>query len=343
MPRIAVVGYGYWGPNIVRNFFEADGAELAAVCDLRPACLGQVKKRFPQVHTTTSFDEILDDATIDAVAVITPVSTHAELSIRALEAGKHVLVTKPICDSSEDALRVVETAEATGRVLLVDHTFVYMGAVQKVRDLVEAGELGELYYYDSSRVNLGLVQPDVNVLWDLAVHDLSILGHWVDERPVAVSCAGSRHLEGHPEDVAFLTLFYESNFIAHIHVNWLSPVKVRRTLLGGDRKMVVFDDLDPVEKIKLYDRGVTRREDMVGSGQIPIAYRRTGDIWMPQFDMTEALKREADHFIRCITEGEEPRTTGRQALEIIRILEAAEESIRMHGSPVDIRQTVEEK
>lgn len=336
MIGIGVVGYGYWGPNLVRNFAETDGAEMRAVCDTRPKALEGVQVRFPTVNCTTVFDDLLNSTDIDAIVIATPVSTHTELALAALRAGKHVLVSKPLAGNSRDAARVVDEAERHGLVLLVDHTFVYMGAVQKVRNLVESGELGELYYYDSVRVNLGLYQNDVSVIWDLAVHDLSIIGAWIPRRPVSVSCTGVAHVDGQLHDVAYLTLHYENNFIAHIHVNWLSPVKVRRTLLGGSKKMVVFDDLDPVEKIKIYDRGITKRTDLIGSGLVPIAYRRTGDILIPQIDLTEALAVEVAHFVRCINDEEPPLTDGRSGLLVVQILEAAEQSMRQKGAAVTL-------
>lgn len=336
MVRIAVVGYGYWGPNLARNFSEVEGGELAAICELHPALLKQAQARFPNVPCISSFDDLLTNTSIDALAIATPVSTHADLALKALRAGKHVWVEKPLAGSSREAQQVVEEAARCQRVLLVDHTFVYMGAVRKVKQIVDGGSLGKLYYYDSVRVNLGLFQHDINVVWDLAVHDLSIIGYWVPRAPVAVSCTGVAHLPGHPVDMAYLTLMYEDTFIVHINVNWLSPVKVRRTLLGGEKKMIVFDDLDPEEKIKVYDRGVAQQADLVGSGKIPLAYRRTGDIWIPQFDMTEALRTEAGHFIRCITKGETPLTGGTQALNIVNILEAAERSMQQQGRAVSL-------
>lgn len=336
MVGIGLVGYGYWGPNLARNFSETEGAELVAVCDQRAAILKQVATRFPNATCSTDYNDLLSNPKIHAIAVATPVSTHADLALRALRAGKHVFVEKPIAASSREAEEMIRDAENRKLVLLVDHTFAYMGAVRKVQALVQDGTLGKLYYYDSARVNLGLFQRDVNVIWDLAVHDLAILACWAPQNPTAVSCLGAAHLEGHPVDTAYLTLRYTDDFIAHINVNWLSPVKIRRTLLGGERKMVVFDDLDPVEKIRVYDRGVARKDDLVGSDRIPLMYRRTGDIWLPQFDMTEALKVEAAHFIRCITAGEKPITGGPEALRVVKILEAAEESIRRQGKLVDI-------
>ena len=334
--RVAVLGYGYWGPNIARNLAETPGFELAAICDTRPEVLAIARRRHPSAFCGSNPDEILADRSIDAVAIATPVSTHCELAVKSFANGKHVLLTKPIAGSSTEARQIIEAAERARRVLLVDHTFVYMGAVQKVRALIEAGELGQLYYFDSVRVNLGLYQRDVSVLWDLAVHDLSILGSWVPRRPTAVSCIATGHVDGHPKDVGYLTLLYDDSFIAHVHVNWLSPVKVRRSLLGGSKKMIVFDDLDPVEKIKLYDRGITQKTDPATNARGPLAYRRTGDVWLPQFDLTEALMVETTHFQRCIAHGESPRTDGRSALRIVEILEAAEQSMREDGRAVPL-------
>jgi predicted dehydrogenase len=331
MIRVAIVGFGYWGPNLTRNFNELDGVEVAAICDTRPEALKTARARYPGALCTLTFDDIIADPAIDAVVIATPVHTHAPLAIDALRSGKHVLVTKPLASSVADAERIVEEAQRQKRVLLVDHTFVYMGAVRKVRDIIASGELGELYYFDSVRVNLGLYQHDVSVVWDLAVHDLSIIASWIPQQPKSLSCIGGKHLPGHPEDVAYLTLLYDDNLIAHMHVNWLSPVKVRRTLVGGSKKMILFDDLDPVEKIRVYDRGVTRRSDLVGSGLIPVAYRRTGDVWMPQFDLTEALRVEAAHFVECIEGRAEPQTDGVAGARVVRLLEAAEESMRRCG------------
>jgi predicted dehydrogenase len=334
--RVGIVGYGYWGPNLARNFAELDTAEVVAICDTREKELARAGMRHPRARCVTEFDGLLGDQDIDAVVIATPVATHRDLAVAALRAGKHVLVTKPLAATSTDADEIVAAAREAGRVLLVDHTFVYMGAVQKIRSLVGSGELGTLYYFDSVRVNLGLYQRDVSVLWDLAVHDLSIIASLIDERPRAVSCIASAHLDGHPPDMGYMTLLYDSKFVAHVHVNWLSPIKVRRTLIGGSRKMILFDDLDPVEKIKVYDRGVTPREPLVGSGEIPIVYRRTGDVWIPQFDMTEALRVEAQHFVDCILNGAAPRTDGRSAADIVRILEAAERSAAEAGRAVPV-------
>ncbi|MBA3657539.1 MAG: Gfo/Idh/MocA family oxidoreductase [Gemmatimonadaceae bacterium] len=336
MVRIAVVGFGYWGPNLARNFAETDGALLTAVCDAREDVLARAQKRYPGISVFKTFSELLEADVADAIVIATPTSSHAKLAIQAFEAGKHVLVTKPISSTAEEARQMIAAAAKAKRVLLVDHTFVYTGAVQKVRELVEDGSLGDLYYYDSVRINLGLYQHDVSVVWDLAVHDLSILTTWVPKRPRAVSCIAVGHVKGSPHDVGYLTLLYDDSFIAHVTVNWLSPVKVRRMLLGGTKKMVLFDDLDPEEKVKVYDRGITPIETVPGSGVIPVAYRRTGDIWSPQLDITEALRGEAEHFVRCITKGEKPRTDGASGLQVVEILETAEESLRQNGKAVEL-------
>jgi predicted dehydrogenase len=333
---IGLVGYGYWGPNLARNFAETKGANIVAICDTREELLSQAKRRHPAAIHTPDFNQMIASDDVDAVVIATPTSSHADLAIRAMRRGKHVLVAKPLAATSVDARSIEMVARETKRVLMVDHTFVYTGAVQKVKELVAQGELGDLFYFDSVRVNLGLFQHDVSVLWDLAVHDLSIIDAWLGRRPRAVSCIAVAHVEGHPQDVAYLTLLYEGNFVAHVHVNWLSPVKVRRTLLGGAKKMVLFDDLDPVEKIKVYDRGITRRADLVGSSQVPLGYRRTGDVWSPQLDMTEALSAEASHFLRCIRGAERPLTNGESAVQIIEILEAAEQSMQELGRAIPL-------
>lgn len=334
--RLGFIGYGYWGPNLVRNFAELDEADVVAISDSVPANLKKAALRHPAAAMKEDYHEILADASIDAVVIATPVATHAAIAMDALRAGKHVLVTKPITSTSSEADALIAEAAKRKLTILVDHTFVYMGAVQKVREIVKSGDLGDLFYLDSVRVNLGLYQRDVSVLWDLAVHDLSIIDAWIGRAPKAVSCVSVEHLRGHPADVAYLTLLYDDSLVVHVHVNWLSPVKVRRILLGGSKKMIVFDDLDPVEKIKVYDRGVTHREDMVGGSLIPLAYRRTGDVWMPQFDLTEALSLEARHFVNCVRGKEEPRTDAASACNIVRIIEAAEESARQGGCSVPL-------
>ena len=334
MIKIGVIGYGYWGPNLVRNFSECGVAEVRAVSDLRPERLKPLAARYPAIKTTANHRELLEDPGIDAVAIATPVSTHFELALQALQAGKHVLVEKPFTATAEQGQRLIEEADRRKLTLMVDHTFLFTPAVRKIKALVDAGELGQLYYYDSVRVNLGLFQHDVNVLWDLAVHDLSIMDYILGASPQAVSATGMAHVSGQPEDMAFLTCYFANSVIAHFHVNWLAPVKIRRTLIGGDRKMIVFDDLEPSEKIKVYDKGITMNEPE-GVYRMLVGYR-TGDMWAPQLATTEALREEAKHFVECVESGKQPLTDGQAGLNVVRILEAASASIRNRGQPVEL-------
>lgn len=342
MIGIGIVGYGYWGPNLVRNFMESPGSMVVGVCDLRSARLSELQGRYPSVKTTSDYRELLKDPAIDAIAVATPVSSHFDLAMEALEANKHVLVEKPLAANSEQALRLIEQAARRNRVLMVDHTFVYTGAVRKIGEMVAANELGEIYYYDSVRVNLGLFQHDVNVIWDLAVHDLSILDFVLPSRPVAISATGISHIQGQPENVAYMTLFFANQQIAHLHVNWLAPVKVRRTLIGGSEKMIVYDDIEPSEKIKIYDKGVKVSQSPEAVYDLLVSYR-SGDMWAPRLDTTEALKTEALHFIDCINNGKRPETDGHTGLRIVRLLEAAEASLHARGQLVELNFTEEDR
>ena len=336
MIKIGVIGYGYWGPNLVRNFAECPGTEVVAVCDAREEKLALVKARYPAVQGFTEYDDMLSLPGLDAVAVATPVSTHHPLGMKALEAGKHLFVEKPISDASARAQEMIDTADARNLVLHVDHTFVYTGAVRKMRELVSTGEIGDIYYYDSVRVNLGLFQHDVNVIWDLAVHDLSIMDAVLPTTPSAVSATGISHFPGQPANVSYLTLFFEGSQIAHIHVNWLAPAKVRRTLVGGSRKMIVYDDLEPSEKVKVYDKGITFTENSESIYDMLVGYR-VGDMWAPQLDMAEALRTEAAYFAECVEDGKTSITDGRSGLRVVRILEAAEESMKQQGAPVGLQ------
>jgi predicted dehydrogenase len=340
MIGVAVIGYGYWGPNLVRNISEIGGAKLISVCDLNAERLASVQARYPAVEVTTSVDDIMRDPRVHAVLIATPVSTHFRLAMSALMAGKHVLVEKPMTASSEEGRKLVDEAARRGLVLAVDHTFVHTGAVRKMRELVDSG-LGEIYYYDSVRVNLGLFQHDVSVLRDLAVHDLSIMDHVLPARPVAVSATGVSHVAGEPENIAYLNLFFESNLIAHIHVNWLAPVKVRRTLVGGSAKMIVYDDLEPSEKIKVYDKGITLNGNPRKNGekvyQMLVGYR-TGDMWAPQLDTAEALGVELRQFIDCIENSRTPVADGNAGLRVVRILEAATQSLMQRGRVIELEQ-----
>lgn len=334
---VGVIGYGYWGPNLVRNFAETPGSRVVAVSDLNGQRLGEVSARYPAVKTTNDFRELLDDPEIDAVVIATPVRTHFDLAMQALRAGKHVLVEKPMAESSDQGRFLIETAQCVQRVLMVDHTFIYTGAVRKIKELVAAERLGRLYYYDSVRVNLGLVQHDVDVLWDLAVHDLSIMDHVLAQEPYAVAATGAAHIPGKPVNTAYLTCFFPENLLAHFHVNWLAPVKIRRTLIGGDRQMIVYDDLEPSEKIKVYDKGIT----LNGNGnpdqahQLLVGYR-AGDMWAPQLPLTEGLRVEAAHFLDCIRNDRQPLSDGFAGLRVLRILEAASNSLEHGGRPVEL-------
>jgi predicted dehydrogenase len=300
------------------------------------ARLEAVRARYPGVKTVTSAADLFRSPEIAAVAIATPVSTHFDLAVAALRAGKHVLVEKPLAETSEKCRRMIDEATKQQRILMVDHTFPYTGAVRKIRELIQNGELGDIYYYDSVRVNLGLFQHDVSVVWDLAVHDLSIIDFVLPARPVAVSATGVSHVKGEPENVAYLTLYFDGNTIAHIHVNWLAPVKLRQTLIGGSRKMIVYDDLEPTEKIKIYDKGVTLESDPASIYEMRIGYR-TGDMWAPKLDGAEALKLLAKHFIACITSGETPVTSAESGYRVVKVMEAAHRSISQHGALVSLR------
>jgi predicted dehydrogenase len=336
--RIGVIGYGYWGPNLVRNCFEAKDVQVACVSDLRDDRLALLTSRYPTVRTTRDVRDLIDDPSIDAVAIATPVSTHYELALRSLQAGKHVLVEKPLASDTIQVQHLMDVAQKCNRVLMVDHTFVYTGSVRKIRELVDAGGLGEIYYYDSVRVNLGLFQHDVNVLWDLAVHDLAIMDFVLPFRPCAVSATGLSHVPGGTENIAYLTLFFEGSLIAHIHANWLAPVKLRKTLIGASRKMIVYDDLDQGEKVRVYDKGITlnHQQNPEKLYQMLVGYR-TGDMLAPQIDGTEALRREIDHFLHCIRQNEEPITGGSAGLRVVEILQAASQSMAQRGRPMELR------
>jgi predicted dehydrogenase len=335
MINIGVIGYGYWGPNLVRNFMANPDTHVVCVCDRAPARLEKVRALYPGVKITGLPEELIADSSIDAVVIATPVSGHFDLAMAALRAGKHVFVEKPITTTSVQALQLIEEAARRKLTLLVDHTFVYTGVVRKLRELIKAPSFGQPSYFDTTRVNLGLFQQDVNVLWDLAVHDLSIMSYVLDATPVAVSATGHTHVAGQPENVAFLTVFFASDLIAHINVSWLSPVKIRKTLIGGSKQMIVYDDLETSEKLKVYDKGITVTDTPDDIHKLLISYR-TGDLWSPKINDTEALQVEVSHFANCIKGLDQPLTGGEQGLEIVRILEAANVSMRNRGSPVDL-------
>ena len=333
MLRVGVIGYGYWGPNIVRNLSSLDGSRVVSVCDRNPEALNRVHKADRDIRTTTNPEEVTSSPEIDAVAVITPVWAHYELAKAALESGKHVFVEKPFTSTPAQAESLIELAEKKNLKIMVDHTFLFTGAVRKIRELINQGELGKLYYYDSSRVNLGLFQHDVNVIWDLAPHDLSIVNYLLDMEPEAVVATGQNLLNGHA-DVAYITLYFPHNVIAHLNVNWLSPVKVRTTLIGGEKKMLVWNDLEVDEKIKVYDKGVAIK-NQEGVYKLLVSYR-SGDMWAPRVEQTEALKVELSYFLKCIDENLTPINDGLAGLQIVKILEAADKSLKSRGQVISL-------
>jgi len=336
MINVGVIGYGYWGPNLVRNFMVAPGSAVTRVCDLREERLAPLQKVYPGLKTCNQPEDLINDPAIDAVVIATPVSSHFELALAALRAGKHVLVEKPLAAKSDHARQLIDEAERRKLVLLVDHTFVYTDAVRRIRELIATGALGEIYYYDAVRVNLGLFQHDVNVVWDLAIHDLSIMDYVLPEKPVAISATGISHIPGQPENVAYITLFFAGAQIAHVHVNWLTPVKVRHTLIGGSENMILYDDLDPSDKLKVYDKGISvtpRQEDVY---KMLVSYR-SGDMWAQRLDNTEALQTEALHFIDCVEHGRQPDTDGAAGLRMVSMIEAAEASLHDRGRLIELQ------
>jgi predicted dehydrogenase len=329
--KFGVIGYGYWGPNVVRNLQTTTGAEIGAVCDKSSTARKKVHKTYPQIYVTADSAEILTSPEIDAVAIVTPVWTHFELAKAALENGKHVFVEKPFTSNVGQAEALIELAQRKNLKIMVDHTFLFTGAVRKIKQLLQEGLLGKLYYYDSTRVNLGLFQHDVNVVWDLAPHDLAILDHVIASNPEALVATGQKHLNGF-EDVAYITIYFPDQVIAHVNVNWLSPVKVRTTLIGGEKKMLVWNDLEADEKVKVYDKGVdiNNRE---GVYELLVNYR-SGDMWSPQLEQVEALRQELTYFMQCIASGTDPINDGAAGLRVVKMLEAANKSIRKRGALV---------
>jgi predicted dehydrogenase len=327
MVKLGVIGYGYWGPNIVRNFSGHQDCKVVAVCDKNPVALARVLIQHPNVRLMTDADDIVTSSEIDAVAIATPVSSHYELAKKALENGKHIFVEKPFTATAAQAEELVELAECKNLCIMVDHTFLFTGAVRKIKQLINEGALGPLYYYDSTRVNLGLFQHDVNVLWDLAPHDLSIMDYLIGLEPDLVVATGSAHVNC-LEDVAHLTVYFPNNVLAHINVNWLSPVKMRTTLVGGQKKLLLWNDLDPGEKVKVYDKGADVWTE-VGVHQLLVSYR-SGDMWAPKVEELEALQVETRYFLDCVTNSTKPFNDGEAGLRVVRILEAAERSLRQH-------------
>jgi predicted dehydrogenase len=331
MIRVALIGYGYWGPNLLRNFIAVNHAEMALVVDAQTSRLEEAKKLYPSLMVSTHVEDVFNDNSIDAVVIATPVFTHFELAKRALLSGKSVLLEKPMTDTVAHSLELMNLAEQKNLLLMVDHTFLYTGAVEKMKQLQSSGELGKLNYFDSTRINLGLIQQDVNVLWDLAPHDISVLGHLVDEIPVSVNATGVSHIHNDIENVAYLTVNYQSNFIAHFNCSWSSPVKIRLMLVGGSERMVVFNDMEPTEKIKVYDTA----HNVSNIEEVMIDYR-VGDVYVPKLTMGEPLRKMAQDFIDSIMEKRPPRANAFGGLNTIRILEAAQKSIKANGQEVKI-------
>lgn len=332
MLSVGVIGYGYWGPNIVRNFFNTPGCVLKMVADGRPERRKAVNGNFPSIQTVENGDEIINDPSIDAVVVATPVFTHFALAKKALNAGKHVLIEKPMTASVAEADELIELAEQKGVTLMVDHTFLYTGAVQKIQDLLKSGIIGEPGYFDSTRINLGLFQPDVNVLWDLAPHDISILTFLINEQPLSVNATGISHTRNSIENIAYMTVNYQSNFIAHFNCSWTSPVKVRQTLIGGDNKMIVYNDLEPSEKVRVYDTGYSHKSDE-DKKHIMVDYR-TGDVFIPKLSSQEALAGVAKDFVSSITEKKAPLSNALLGRSVVNILEASQKSIKSNGKEI---------
>jgi len=329
--KIGVIGYGYWGPNVVRNFYNAGNATVVSVCDLNPKSLQRVRHTYPSMAVTNNPADILTSPEIDAVAIVTPISHHFPLAKKALENGKHVFVEKPFTATASQAEELIDLAERKNLRIMVDHTFLFNGAVRKIRELIDDGALGNLYYYDSTRVNLGLFQHDANVVWDLAPHDLSIIDYLIPGSPEAIVATGEKHVNG-TEDMAFITMYFPNKVIAHLNVNWLSPMKVRTTLIGGEKKMLVWNDLEADEKIKVYDKGVERSNGAAGY-DLRVSYR-AGDLWVPRLDQVEALSRETQYFVDCVLNGETPINDGNAGLRVVQMLEAIDASMAEKGKIV---------
>jgi len=329
--KFGVVGYGYWGPNVVRNLDQLDGSTVVAVCDKSPAARKRILKTYPHIKVVAETAELMSSTEVDAIAIVTPVWTHYELTKAALQNGKHVFVEKPFTSCTAHAEELINLAAQKNLKIMVDHTFLFTGAVKKIAQLLDEGVLGKLYYYDSTRVNLGLFQHDINVIWDLAPHDISIIDHLIKASPEAVVATGQAHLNGH-EDIAFITMYFPDKIIAHINVNWLSPVKVRTTLIGGEKKMLVWNDLEADEKIRIYDKGVDIKTPQ-GLYNLLVNYR-SGDMWSPQVNRIEALSQELAYFVDCIKKNQTPSNDGVAGLRVVKMLEAATESLNKRGALV---------
>jgi predicted dehydrogenase len=334
--NIAIIGYGYWGPNLLRNFSSVKGCKVHTLCDLRVDRLQSTLNTYPFLHLTDNVEEVFQNNEIDAIVIATPVNMHYPLAKKALEHGKHVLIEKPMTTSVKDAEHLIELAEKNKKVLMVDHTFLYTGSVQKMKSLVQSNEIGNIKYLDSTRINLGLFQSDVNVLWDLAPHDISICDYLMNEKPYSVQATGISHTQNGIENIAYLTLNYQSNIIAHFNCSWTSPVKIRQMLVGGDKKMIVFNDIEPSEKIKIYDTGYNYKNEEEKS-RVLVDYR-IGDVFIPKLDSKEALGMMANDFVNAIQTGQKPISDSSLSLAVVRILEASQVSIKNNGKEVKITQ-----
>ncbi|PWB39050.1 MAG: oxidoreductase [Parcubacteria group bacterium] len=331
--NIALVGVGYWGPNLLRNFFQLDSVSVLAVCDLKQENLDKMKKFYPAVNFTKNYEDLINNPEIEAIVIATPVHSHFALASKALENNKHVLLEKPMTSTAQEAQRLIDLAKAKNKILMVDHTFLYTGAIKKIKEMIVNNELGDLYYFSSQRINLGLIQEDVNVAWDLAVHDLSIMDYLIGEVPDRVSAIGTAHLGKNKEEMMHIMLRFNHRFSVYIFVSWLSPLKIRQMMIGGSKKMILYDDIEPVEKVKIYDKSVTLNYD---TNNMFWPLYREGDTYIPKLDQKEALKTECEHFIDCIINNKQPLTDGAAGLKIVKILEAINLSLEKNGAEVNI-------
>jgi len=332
--NVGVIGYGYWGPNLVRNFMSLQGLNVKAVSDLNIDRLKNLSRLYPSIEYSTNYMDLVNDPAIHALIVATPVSSHYEIAKAALKAGKHCFVEKPLTHTSAQALELIELADAKGVHLFVDYTFLFTGAVQKMKEEVQKGSLGDMLYFDSVRINLGLFQHDVNVIWDLAPHDLSIMDYLINRPAKAVSAIGACHVGNSLENVAYVSVIFDDNLVAHFHVNWLAPVKMRQIIVGGSQKMIVYDEMS-MEKVKIYDRGVNKPADCESKIRSTSQFTyRMGDMTAPKLDDTEALKTECQYILNCITTGKKPINDGEAGLRIVKILEAATISMKQNGSAI---------
>ena len=334
--KVGVIGCGYWGPNLIRNFNENYNTDIIYACDLDIKRLERIKLRYPTVTATTNYKDLLRDKNLQVVAIATPVHTHYKLIKEAFDAGKHVLIEKPLASKVKEAKELVELADKKNLILFVDHTFIYTGAVKKIKEVIFSGGIGDICYFDSVRVNLGLFQSDINVIWDLAPHDISIMDYLITEKPKSVVATGASHTHSGIEDIAYVSVNFKNNLIAHFHLNWMSPVKIRRIILGGNKKMIVFDDLDPADKVKIYDKGITLEKTNKKVVYQNIIQYRVGDMYAPNIDNTEALKIMVDHLADCLLNKKTPITDGESGLRVVRILEAAEKSMKKGGIKISL-------